>query len=70
MAVRNQVGQKSLLAVPISVSIGSCLVFALFRCILLVDLDMFSESSDFNHIFFLLYCHLEEHHFQGLMGGK
>lgn len=48
---QKQVGQKSLLAVPISVSIGSCLVFGLFQCILLVDSDMFSESSDFNHIF-------------------
>lgn len=51
MAVRKLVGQKSSLAVPISVSVGSCLVFGQFRCILLVDSDMFSESSGFNHIF-------------------
>lgn len=51
MTVRKQVGQKSLLAVPIRVSIGSCLVFGLFSCISLVDCGMFCELSDFNHIF-------------------
>jgi len=51
VADRKQVGQKSLLALPISVTFGSGLVFGLFRCILLVDWDTFCKWSDFNHIF-------------------
>lgn len=51
VTVRKQVGQKLLLAVPISVSSGSCLVFGLFRSISLVDWGMFCGLSDFNLIF-------------------
>lgn len=51
MTVRKQVGQKSWLAVPISVSAGSCLVFGLFRCISPVGSGMLCESGDFNHFF-------------------
>lgn len=51
VAVRKQVGQKQLLALPISVSLGSCLVFGPFGCVSLVGWGVFCESSDFNHIF-------------------
>lgn len=48
--VRKQTGQKWLLVVPISVSVGSCLVFGLFRYIMLVDCGVLQELSDFSHI--------------------